>query len=160
MLWEIEQIKKLKASYFRYLDSKQWRKYRSVFTDDAKVWILGEGMYDSPTPTYESVDDFVAFMETGHDKDHVVSVHQGHMPEITILDEQNARGIWSMFDWVERPMMRTMQGFGHYYEEYVKGDDGKWRIRIFKLTRLRVYRGPSDLPEAPHYGHVPKVWWD
>ena len=31
-----------------------------------------------------------------------------------------------------------MQGFGHYHEQYVKGDDGRWRIKHLRLTRLRM----------------------
>jgi len=31
-----------------------------------------------------------------------------------------------------------MQGFGHYHEHYVKGNDGKWRIKELRLTRLRT----------------------
>jgi hypothetical protein len=156
ILWEIEQIKQLKARYFRVFDTKQWHLYRAVFTDDAKIWVRGDA--ESDTPSFDTPEAFVEAMQTGHDTDHVVSVHQGHMPEIEILSETTARGIWAMFDWVERPQMRSMQGFGHYYEEYKKGDDGKWRIQIMKLTRLRVDNSESILESAPAYGFVPKTW--
>ena len=33
-LWEIEAIKQLKARYCRYLDTKQWDDWRTLFTDD------------------------------------------------------------------------------------------------------------------------------
>jgi hypothetical protein len=35
-----------------------------------------------------------------------------------------------------------MQGFGHYHEQYRKGDDGQWRIAELRLTRLRVDSSP------------------
>jgi hypothetical protein len=159
ILWEIDQIEKLKARYFRYLDSKHWDLYRSVFTDDARVWVGVEGQDNSPTATYEAIDDFVyGFMKDFHDADQVVSVHQGHMPEIEILTPTTARAVWAMFDWVDRPAKFAFQGFGHYYEEYEKGDDGQWRIKILKLTRLRRDDLPSHLEAAPHYGHWPKDW--
>jgi 3-phenylpropionate/cinnamic acid dioxygenase small subunit len=31
---EIESIKQLKARYYRYLDTKDWDRWRDVFTDD------------------------------------------------------------------------------------------------------------------------------
>lgn len=32
-----------------------------------------------------------------------VSVHHGHMPEISIADDSNATGVWAMYDWVDTP---------------------------------------------------------
>jgi hypothetical protein len=157
-LWEVEQIKQLKARYFRFLDTKQWQDYRSTFTDDAKIWLLGQGRPESDEPTYGSVDAFVEWMQTSHDEARVVSVHQGHMPEIEILDADRARGIWAMFDWVDRPQTRAFQGFGHYYEEYEKGSDARWRIKTMRLTRLRVDQMASTIESAPAYGHVPSFW--
>jgi hypothetical protein len=31
-----------------------------------------------------------------------------------------------------------LQGYGHYIEEYKKGEDGQWRIKQIRLTRIRV----------------------
>jgi hypothetical protein len=33
-LWDIEQIKQLKARYFRLMDTKDWVAWRDLFTDD------------------------------------------------------------------------------------------------------------------------------
>ena len=35
---DIEAIKQLKADYFRLLDSKQWRAWGELFTEDAVSW--------------------------------------------------------------------------------------------------------------------------
>jgi hypothetical protein len=153
-LWEIEQIKQLKARYFRYLDTKQWPKYRAIFTDDARIWVRSNADSDAP----RSLDDFIDWMQTSHDADRAVSVHQGHMPEIEILDETSARGIWALFDWVARPRGRAFQGFGHYYEEYRKGPDGQWRISLMRISRLRRDEMDSSLEDAPNYGWVPPFW--
>jgi hypothetical protein len=154
-LWEIEQIKQLKARYFRFLDTKQWRQYRAVFTDDAQIWTSSTG---SDEAGFRTADAFVEWMETRHDADHAVSVHQGHMPEIEILGEGRARGIWALFDWVDRPRMHAFQGFGHYYEEYQKDAAGKWRIKLMRITRIRVDQMSSSLDSAPNYGWVPSFW--
>ena len=62
------------------------------------------------------------------------------MPELRFTDQENANGIWAMFDWVDSSGSggTSMQGFGHYHEHYVKGDDGSWRIKELRLTRLRT----------------------
>jgi hypothetical protein len=68
-----------------------------------------------------------------------VTVHQGHMPDITFTGDTSATGVWAMFDWVDDPEKGfAMQGYGHYHERYLKGDDGRWRIAELRLTRLRV----------------------
>ena len=33
-LWDIEQIKQLKARYFRLMDTKDWAAWKDLFTDD------------------------------------------------------------------------------------------------------------------------------
>jgi hypothetical protein len=68
------------------------------------------------------------------------------MPEIVITEPTKAKGVWAMFDLVEfddvldhgHGVSRGYTGFGHYEEEYAKGDDGAWRISALRLTRLRV----------------------
>lgn len=139
-LLEKEAIKDLKARYFRHLDTKNWDEWRKVFTDDVHVRVdltaskLNEQGLPSDNPS--GVDDFVA-TNSARLADYV-TVHHGHMPEITIIDESSAKGIWAMEDIVEAPgNERVMKGYGHYHEEYRKVD-GKWRIAQLYLKRLRV----------------------
>jgi hypothetical protein len=90
----------------------------------------------------ESADDFVGMVSKSLTD--AVTVHHGHMPEIEIIGERSARGLWAMFDFVDNPVTgRAIQGFGHYHEEYEKGDDGQWRIKRMRLTRIRVDTVPS-----------------
>jgi hypothetical protein len=131
-------LQELKASYFRYLDTKQWASWRELFTDDM-VFYADEASVPTTTEAMTSSgDEFVEMVSTVLVD--AVTVHQGHMPEIHIVDNRNAHGIWAMFDWVDSSGSggTAMQGFGHYHEHYVKGDDGRWRIRELRLTRLRT----------------------
>ena len=66
-----------------------------------------------------------------------ITVHQGHMPEITLTSDTTATGIWALHDIVIWPGGTRLDGFGHYHETYVKGHDG-WRIASSKLTRLQA----------------------
>ena len=137
MLWDIEQIKQLKARYFRFLDAKDWEAFADLFTDDC-VHFLPE---ESPVP---SVDNATYLATLPGQLQHGVTTHHGHMPEITLLSATEASGIWSMFDYVQvetdAGMRIDIQGYGHYHETYRKGDDGKWRIASKRNTRQRLDR--------------------
>jgi hypothetical protein len=152
-LWDIEQIKQLKARYFRFLDTKQWTEFRALFTDDWQ-WYAGE----ANEPQHLTPDAFVEWISGSHDSGRVLSAHQGHMPEIELTGERTAQGIWAMFDWVDHPQSRAFQGFGHYWEQYEKGDDGKWRIKTTRLTRLRTDQTPPGAEPNPNYprGRLPE----
>ena len=79
-----------------------------------------------------------------------VTTHHGHMPEITILSETEAEGIWAMFDYVQIPSPSgrvSIMGYGHYFETYRKCDDGKWRISSKRNERLRLDQVPWMLPD-------------
>jgi hypothetical protein len=131
-------LQELKASYFRYLDTKRWASWRQIFTDDMVFYNDAAPVPTETQPTTTSGDDFVEMVSTI--LANAVTVHQGHMPELRFTDARNANGVWAMFDWVDSSGSGggSMQGFGHYHEHYVKGDDGKWRIQELRLTRLRM----------------------
>jgi uncharacterized protein (TIGR02246 family) len=129
---EIEAIKRLKARYFRLLDTKQWAAWADLFTADATLrW------GDAPGDVARGRDAIVAGVSGALAG--AVTVHHGHMPEIELRGERSASGVWAMFDYVEMSD-RTFKGYGHYEEEYEKGGDGAWRISSLRLTRLRVDR--------------------
>src|SRR5579871_6553114 len=100
-LWEIEQIKKLKARYFRLMDTKQWERYRALFTDDLCVFIE-DAIEPDPNaePFKRSADEFVRYVSQSA-LPSAVSAHHGHMPEIELTSATTAFGVWAMFDWVD-----------------------------------------------------------
>ncbi len=133
---DIDAIKQVKARYFRFLDTKRWSDLRQQFTDDARF----DGVNGAPN----GPDEFVARNATRLGP--ARTVHQGHMPEILLTSPTTAKGIWSMFDWVEfsAPIeagrgkgYRGFVGYGHYEEEYRKVN-GVWKIAFLRLTRLRI----------------------
>ncbi len=68
---------------------------------------------------------------------HAVTVHHGHMPEITLTGSDTATGIWAMEDYVDWGRGKAFRGYGHYHEHYAKDPDAGWQITNLKLTRLR-----------------------
>jgi len=95
-LFEIEEIKKLKARYFRLMDKKQWDEWREVFTEDA---ILQHG--PNSEDKFEGREQIVG--QLSQILANAVTVHHGHMPEIELTSETTATGTWAMFDYVEMP---------------------------------------------------------
>src|SRR5262249_48947540 len=65
---EIEAIRRLKARYFRTMDSKDWAAMRQVFTDDVEIDTTASG-----GSVISGADEFIAFLrDTLAD---VVTVH-------------------------------------------------------------------------------------
>lgn len=133
---DLEAIKQLKARYFRTMDTKDWAGMRAVFTDDVVVDTTASG-----GGVVEGADEFLAFLRDALGD--VITVHHGHMPEIEVLGEHAARGVWALNDILIWPDGTRMDGYGHYHEEYEKGADG-WRIRRSTLTRLHADIRPPE----------------
>ena len=133
-LHDIEAIKRLKARYFRLMDTKRWDEWGLVFTTDCVMEVPEADMVS--VGRAEIVRAVSTLLEG------VRTVHHGHMPEIEVSGGDTARGVWAMFDYVEWPTDETgarvgLQGYGHYLEEYAR-EDGEWRIARTRLERLRV----------------------
>ena len=141
----IEEIKQLKSRYFHGIDEKDWELLRSTLTDDAVLDFSGEVELHVGHHGVESADDPAAWILHGGDEGTekiaeivtpVVSTHQGHDPQITILTADEARGIWSMYDCLDYGE-EVFFGYGYYHEQYrLVGD--RWRISYMKLSRLRT----------------------
>lgn len=132
-LLAIEEIKNLKSRYFRCVDFHYWDEFTELFTEDLEI----DFVESTSNPTTR--DEFVASVRR-HFESSTLSVHHGHLPEITIHDDDHATGIWPMFDLVEMPPesgYASHTGYGNYKEEYVRGDDGRWRIAKTQLTRIK-----------------------
>jgi hypothetical protein len=153
----IEDIKQLKARYFRCMDKKDWAGFQAVFTPDAIIdtreafvptdhagapMDLEGAAPARPNPDGYDTDiaNFVKVLST-QVLNGVSTVHHGHMPEIKLTSPTTASGIWSMEDMLRFPNGATMHGYGHYEETYERLGEG-WRIKSLKLTRLRVDATP------------------
>jgi len=129
-LAEVEQLKKLKARYFRTMDTKDWKAMRMVFTDDVVV-----DTTDTGGSVVTGGDALMEFLESTLQD--TTTVHHGHTPEIEITSPTSATGIWALQDTILWPDGNRMTGFGHYHEIYEKVD-GEWRIKSSTLTRLHM----------------------
>ena len=129
----IEDIKNVKARYFRCVDFHHWDEFAELFTDDFEI----DFAESTSNPT--SREEFVASVKR-HFERSTLSVHHGHLPEINVHDDSHATAIWPMFDLVEMPPgsgYESHTGYGNYTEEYRRCEDGRWRIAKSQLSRIK-----------------------
>jgi hypothetical protein len=153
-LLAIEEIKQLKARYFRFVDTKDWEGIATLFAPDAQFERRGavnvldpwSGAWIPPLPEepdvrsgraqiVEMMRDAVADFRT---------VHYGYMPEIEVFDDLTAKGIWAMSDEIRDVGHRlVLRGCGHYHERYEKGPAG-WLIKTARITRIQLLLGGTE----------------
>jgi hypothetical protein len=131
----IEEIRSLKARYFRLMDTKQWDALRGVFASDLKV-LTPEGQVYT-----EGGDTYAAALRNS--LEHAISCHQGLAGEVEVGEDGSASAIWAMQDvisWEDRHPRtgwKSILGRGHYHETY-RREGGRWRIATLTLTRLSL----------------------
>lgn len=145
----IEEVRRVKARYWRGLDTEDWDLFASVFTTDVTVDFREAYNAEGSETAFphklrgeviHGLDTWVEVVKRGRaarNQVGSVSMHHGHMPEIDILSPSTARAIWAMEDMVFWPGKGTTHGFGYYHEAYEK-IDGAWKIKHVRLQRLRV----------------------
>lgn len=136
----IHEIEQLKARYFRCMDTKDWAGLEAVFTPDVLTDFRESTQPHDESLLIEGAARYIAVLAPILEP--LVTVHHGHMPEIEIISETTATGIWAMEDKLWAPEgsgtpWRRLHGYGHYHERYEK-QDGQWRISAIRLTRLQV----------------------
>jgi hypothetical protein len=136
-LLAIEEIKQVKARYFRLMDTKDWEGFATVFATDANV----DYAPDQPAARElkaTGASNVLALVRWIVGK--AVTIHHGHMAEVEVVSATSAKAIVAMEDlifWPEGLPNRTLHGWGHYHETYEK-IGGKWLIKSLKLTRIKV----------------------
>jgi hypothetical protein len=158
-LQSIEDIRRLKARYFRDVDTRNWAGLAELFTPDA-VFDRGfghalrdpaTGAWATPVPpSPELVHGRAAIVAmVRRAVDGTVTVHHGHDPEIDILSADTASAIWAMSDELRDHQGRLiLAGRGHYEDTY-RRTAGSWRIASSRLTRLALTRGDGELGQNP-----------
>ncbi len=139
----VEEIKQLKARYFRTLDGRDWKGFGDVFCRDAlfdcsvgfQYTPLGGAPIGPTGPITKGRDAILAWVKDAFaDR---TSCHHGHCHEITLDSDTEAHGVIAMEDFIFAPDRTTLllHAAGHYHERY-RTEEGTWRIAETKLTRL------------------------
>jgi ketosteroid isomerase-like protein len=145
----IEDIRRVKAAYFRCVDLRLWTEFGDLFTEDLEVDFAEST--SRPAGKEQFLASVARHFVTGY------SVHHGHLGEIEILDDDTATGIWPMYDRVESPAGSgyvSHEGWGHYTETYRRCPDGRWRISRSRLSRIERHELPKrdGVPDTSRTG--------
>lgn len=133
---DYEAIRRLKARYCRFLDTKDYEAWKALFAPDVVVKLdmaISTGGADGQTaPDLNGLDEFVPVVLGG--VEHAQTKHHVHTPEIDLTSDTAASAIWAMEDLLLFPDGGELFGAGHYHETYEKRDGG-WVITSLHLTR-------------------------
>ncbi len=139
-LLEIEKIKQLKARYLRGLDTNDWETFADSMALDCR------GRYNGGKLSFDSRDEIVAFMRENLSGEQVITLHQGHQPEIQLIDADHARGTWYLQDLV----LHLEAGIRLYgsaiYSDVYRKIDGDWKIA--ETGYQRVFEAVEPLGEG------------
>lgn len=148
-LMAIEQIKALMAKRIRCMDLKLWGEYDTCHTVDATSNSYGEvpeHLRPAGTGVAQGKAEILKMIRRIVDgPTKVTSIHHAHQPEIDILSETEAKGIWVLEDrfwWMNGDVEEHFHGFGHYHEIY-RREGGRWLIAARTVTRTRVVTTPG-----------------
>ena len=142
MLLDMEAVRRLKHAYFRCLDTANWEEMSEIFHEDVEVHFVG-GNYEWKLSGRE---EYLKAIQSSFTRESV-GHHNGHHPEIQILSEDEATGVWYLADnmWVMNHNFFTT-GTAIYWDRYLK-IDGRWTIKDTRYER--IYEISHALEERP-----------
>ena len=138
-LSDLEEIRQLKARYFRCIDTGGEAELAELFTDDVKIDLKGGGYRLQVEGRAEMVD----FIGSSFNSD-VVAMHHGHTPEIAFTGAGEAKGTWYLQDRFIDPARGTdTVGSSLYYDTYRRTAEG-WKIAASEYERVYEEVKPID----------------
>ena len=146
MLMDIEAIRQLKHAYFRCIDTANFEELAELFHDEVSVHFVGgtyEWKLDGKKEYLGSITGAFHTKSIGH--------HNGHTPEIQILSDNEATGIWYLNDhmWQLDSGFYT-RGTALYWDRYVK-ENGRWQIKDTRYRRLYELNAKVDSPKPDYH---------
>jgi hypothetical protein len=141
----IEEIRKVKARYFRGVDTGDPELVRSILAEDCVLDYMGcctdpatgQDLFPAMNIVMEGRESWAS---PGLSALGIVSAHHGPNNEIELTSETTATGIWSMTDTLYMPAgspFGVLKGYGYYHETYEK-IGGVWLLKSLRIQRIRV----------------------
>ena len=141
----IEEIRKLKAAYWRGVDMADGDLVRSILAEDCELDYMGCCTDPQTGADHMPAMNVVlrgrdSWISDAFEGPRVVTVHQGHQAEIEVTGQTSAKGIWVFTDRFFMPdgaPFSRLTGYGHYHDTY-ELQDGSWKLKTTRITRIRV----------------------
>jgi hypothetical protein len=128
-LHAVQELTRAKARYCFALDTRDWAAFGDLMTPDIELDV-SDG--NTGVPVITGRDQAVEMIRTSLTG--AKTAHQVHTPLIEVAGDE-ARVIWAMQDRVVWDSGRSLTGYGHYHERWVR-DRGDWKLAALRLTRL------------------------
>jgi len=125
----IEAIKSLKARYFHACDNKQPEQVRACFAPGPIA--LDYGRVGEFSDREQMLDAFTRLACS----DHIVEMHHGQNPQITVIDEDAATATWGLYYYLIDTRQQTTTQLAGFYDDRYRRLEGQWLI---SASRYRV----------------------
>ena len=147
-LCELQKIVETKYLYWWSNDMKKEEFNCELMTDEIEFYRFGSEVH-RPNKEQARVAKWCnAPMET---------MHMGHQPLVWFMDDTHARGLFQYEDHMTyREDQETVNGWMFYLDDFVKCDDGVWRISALRMSYKKMngmYRNPN-----PPDDWMPEEW--
>jgi uncharacterized protein (TIGR02246 family) len=140
---DMEHIRRLKYRYVRFMDTGDLDAMGNLFAPDATALFVG-GTFRFEIVGREAI---VKFFKGSFTYD-AISRHSVNHPEIDVLTETTAEGIWYLTDYyVDLNTLKATNGAALYRDRYEK-IDGDWKIKHTGYTR--IFEIVDQLTERPN----------
>lgn len=127
-LEDLEAIRALKARYLFACDRKDPAGMRTCFADGPVHIDYGV------VGTFDNADALVKVYTDIACHDYMVELHHGANPQIEVLDEARARGVWSLHYFLINTQARTLSQLAGYYEDEYRKTAAGWKISRTKFV--------------------------
>ncbi len=142
-LKDIEAIKRVKHRYFRCIDTANLAELAEIFDENVTAVLVGGSYRFEVTGR----DHYLEMIANSFHAD-FVGRHNGHHPEIDILSDTEATGMWYLSDLaIDLRHNIATSGSALYKDRYVK-KDGHWKILHSHYER--VYEMVETLEKRPN----------
>lgn len=148
-LSDLEDIRTLKHRYFRGIDTADLALLGALFTEDVTVDYRG-GHY---RVVVSGRSDMLEFLANSFHSD-FVGMHHGHMPEITLLDDSSAEGIWYLEDIAINLSSRNHTSGSAIYRDRYRREGGAWKIAHTEYDRVIELMRPLGEDERVTAHHL------
>lgn len=139
----VEEIRQIKAKYWRGVDSGDGALVRSILAEDCELDYMGcctdpstgKDFMPAMNVVLRGRESWLAGALNG-----LVTVHQGHQHEIEVTGPDTATGVWSFTDRFFMPpgaAFSRLVGYGYYHDGYERSG-GRWLLKTTRITRLWV----------------------
>jgi hypothetical protein len=140
VLEDIEAIKKLQSRYWRYIIKGLPDEVADCFTEDG----VGEFTHNFKAKGRKALAQFyreIMFQNLS------IRAPQGHNPEIDIIDDKNATGVWFIDMASVNAQTKKAARIGALYEDIYVKEKGQWKIK-YKKTNF-IYQQKVEMEDMP-----------